>query len=211
MTKYGRDPCDTRKYNPRNTRRPYNRHRQDRPAPPRGISSGNTVLSFDEARKRGLCMRCHEEWTPGHRCNGQFVRNQVRNRMRSGHHAIHVMAELIQALESQPDDSHPHEEAPPANATDTHVSNQEINEFDAALNGGLSETPHESTDTATAMYFLSGAFTTDVVDSPIESHAPPKNSPHVRTQFQIGGSSPRMFHGPISWRKQSHSQRRVSR
>jgi len=62
--------------------------------------------------------------------------------MRRGDHATHVMAELIQALESDPHDATDHQEE---DATGTHLVEQEIVELDAAL----SEEPnHEADDTA---------------------------------------------------------------
>jgi len=152
MTRYGRDPRAARKFKPRNQRPAYSRHRE---AP-----RERDPLSFEDARRLGLCKRCHKDWTPGHRCQGQGIRDHVRNRIRNGDHATHVMAELVQALESQPDDVQDEEDA-----TATHVVEQDINEFEAALN---EEATHEADDSAFATHFLSGAFSKSAVDSPID-------------------------------------------
>jgi len=161
MTKYGRDPRYTRKYDYRESRRSYNQPRQDRSQPERAAPADRDSLSFEEARKLGLCKRCRKDWTPGHRCNGQSIRDHVKSRMRRGDHATHVMAELIQALESEPHDENDREEEDTA----THLVEQDISELDAVLN---EEPSHEHNDSAFVTHFLSSAFSTSIVDSPIE-------------------------------------------
>jgi len=72
-----------------------------------------------------------------------------------------VIAELIQALESDPHDAVDHQGE---DATATHLVEQAIDELDAVLS---EEPSHESEDWSFATHFLSGAFSTPVVDSPI--------------------------------------------
>jgi len=151
MTRYGRDPRATRKFNPRNQRPAYNSQRD--------AHRDREPLSFEEARKRGLCKRCHQDWTPGHRCDGKGIRDHVKSRMRRGDHITHVVAELVQALESHPDeDPHNGEEA-----TSTHLIDQDIDEFEAALG---EEPNDDAKDSAFATHLLSSAFSASVVDSP---------------------------------------------
>jgi len=82
--------------------------------------------------------------------------------MRRGDHATHVIAELVRELESHPDDSDNREE----NATATHLIEHDIDKFEAALN---KEPNHDSDDSEFATRYLSSAFSTSIVESPIKS------------------------------------------
>jgi len=80
MTKYGRDPRYTRKHDYRDTRPPYNRPRQDRSLPERAEPVDRDSLSFEEARRLGLCKRCRNRVRPPGRdtSSGRSHRNSSR-------------------------------------------------------------------------------------------------------------------------------------
>lgn len=96
------------------TRNP--RHlRRDRNQSGRKFSkkTGSGTLSFDEARRLGVCRRCGETWTPNHRCRPGAIRNHARKRIENGESAVHIVACLTEELEhdncssdDDPNDTH---------------------------------------------------------------------------------------------------------
>lgn len=76
---------------------PHTRHRRNysrpRKSPPRSIS-GKT---FDECRRRQECYKCSGPWKPGHRCPQRSIRGQIRDRLRSGTSAVHLVSDLVQS------------------------------------------------------------------------------------------------------------------
>ena len=80
LTRYSRHPKDIRK---RDTQRAPNR--------PGNSSKYGTSMSFDEARRLNLCIRCNQPWKASHRCSGRGVRDYVYDRMKKGDHHTHII------------------------------------------------------------------------------------------------------------------------
>ena len=85
-TKYGKDPRLTRK-----TGRTIF-HRKERNGGQYPCNFEQRKISFDEARKREICVRCSKPWSKGHRCNGRNVRDRVYQRLTDGERYTHVIS-----------------------------------------------------------------------------------------------------------------------
>ena len=100
-------------------------------------------ITFEESRKRGLCHSCHEKWSPKHKCRPGAIRNHVRNRITQGDSPVHIVHDLVTALETNP---HDHEQELGAeeacsgehSAKICHGTDPDntLSEFDGLTNGG---------------------------------------------------------------------------
>lgn len=95
-------------------------------------------LTFEEGRKRKLCMKCAVPWVPGHHCAGRNIRNHVYNRIRQGHHHTHIIGELLGELETDNAMKLEHEIwLPDGDPQDTQMVEEEINEIESMLGRNL--------------------------------------------------------------------------
>ena len=53
----------------------------------------------------GVCLKCHEKWSRGHRCPPGSIRSNLRNRLKDGESAVHLVSLLAEALEDENDSS----------------------------------------------------------------------------------------------------------
>ena len=84
---YGRNPKFVQKYGS-----PSNRPRQNL----RGPSP-----SFEDSRRKGICHRCKQKWHAGHRYKPGAVRDYVRDRLKIGSSAVHIVSDLVLGLEGE--------------------------------------------------------------------------------------------------------------
>lgn len=86
--RYARDPKLVRKYQPRNIGT----------EPPRFSPFSR---KFKESRRRNECQKCRASWKPGHRHRPRAVREHVRQYMRSGEAAIHIVSGSVLPMEKK--------------------------------------------------------------------------------------------------------------
>lgn len=65
------------------------------------ISSGRAPQNFAEAPRIGICLKCHHKLSPRHLCHLRSIRNNVRNRLKDGEPAVHIVSYLVDALENE--------------------------------------------------------------------------------------------------------------
>ena len=101
--RYGRDPkqfqppskprgTSARTFTPRRTY-----------APAGHTTRSAEALTFDEARRRNICLKCRAAWKPGHRCSPGSVRDNYSQRIANGERAVHLVSDLVQAIELETD------------------------------------------------------------------------------------------------------------
>ena len=66
-------------------------------------------MSFEEARRRGVCATCSERWVRGHKCKPEAMRNNIRRRIGSGESKVNIISDLMMRMES---DKVPQADAP---------------------------------------------------------------------------------------------------
>ena len=85
---YGRRPKLVQKHE-----KPAHSNASSRAPPPPG--------SFAEIRRKGLCHRCKNKWSPEHRCQPGSIRNYVRDRFKNGDAAVHIVSDLVLGMEGE--------------------------------------------------------------------------------------------------------------
>lgn len=117
----------------------------------------------------GVCLKCHEKWAPRHRCKPGAIHRNMRNRIKDGESAVHLVSCLTNALEDENESEE--DEAPIDTGYGEHV-NEALKEFDSYH---ISQEPEEwdsdkedmeAKDKAMATHHLSlatspGPFTAD--------------------------------------------------
>ena len=78
-----------------------------RPSRPKKYSRGgggrptHSRRDFEEARRTNTCVSCGEKWSRGHRCEKGAVLKHVRERIKTGTNAVHLVYELAQQFEHE--------------------------------------------------------------------------------------------------------------
>ena len=54
-----------------------------------------------ESRRKGLCHRCKNKWSPGHRCQPGSIRNYVRDPFKNGDAAVHIVSGLVLGMKGE--------------------------------------------------------------------------------------------------------------
>ena len=101
--RYGRDPKQFQPPSkPRGT--PARTFTPSKKYAPAGHTNRNAeAFTFDEARRRNICLKCRAAWKPGHRCSPGSVRDNYRQRIANGERAVHLVSDLVQAIEFETD------------------------------------------------------------------------------------------------------------
>ena len=136
--RYGRNPRSVRKFGP--TQRDGRNNFRRIPA-----------RTFEEARRRNECHKCGARWSPGHRCRPGAIRQHMRERLKDGESAVHLVSDLVLGLEGELDTSVTNgDETPPIGSADTAKSETKVcfgqSSSDLALFDSLTSEPHNRTD-----------------------------------------------------------------
>lgn len=92
-------------------------------------SKGGTPRNFHEARRMGVCFKCLSKWEPKHKCNPGAVRQNERDRVKSGESQVHIVSCLIDAMEG--DGNHSQEEPVQTGHTEDHKHLDEFESYHA--------------------------------------------------------------------------------
>ena len=60
--------------------------------------------SFSDSQRKGICHRRKEKWHPGHRCKHGSIHNYVRDRLKNGDAAVHIVSDLVLSMEGDASD-----------------------------------------------------------------------------------------------------------
>lgn len=104
--------------NPRHLRRDHGRK-----------SKGHSPRTFEEARQMKLCFKCWDSWFRGHRCRPGSIRTNMRDRIKDGQSAVHLVSCLVDMLEFDESEEVLNEEGKP-----THIvegTQDALEEFDS--------------------------------------------------------------------------------
>ena len=55
--------------------------------------------SFPESRRKRVCHRCKQKWSPRHRRERGSIRKYVRDRLKNGDAAVHIVSDLVLRME----------------------------------------------------------------------------------------------------------------
>ena len=88
---------------------------------PRTTYGSENNHRFEDARRKGLCFRCGQAWTRGHKCAKGAVRSYVSRRIKDGELSVHVVADLVRAMEEDTDDDN-------ADNVDVNIGSHIVNE-----------------------------------------------------------------------------------
>ena len=141
ITQYGRDPRLTRKHDRQTTKH----------------NKADKNISFEEALKRKLCVKCHQPWSKGHKCHGRNVRNHVYSRLRNGAAHTNIIGELIDAVESLAHDQTQDPEPQVDGNHDTHIIEDSINDIETILDTELTDPEKEYAESVT--HYIQASYT----------------------------------------------------
>lgn len=107
--------------NPRHLRREQKGlNRSDPGGPPR---------TFEDARRRNLCFKCHGKWSRGHKCAEGSIRSNMRDRILNGQSAVHLVSCLVDLLECEETNTEEKEDSFPTHLAED--ANDALAEFDS--------------------------------------------------------------------------------
>ena len=97
---------------------------------------GQGIMTFEEARKLGLCQWCGDKWAKNHICKAEAIKEKTRQRLKNGESAVHIISDIIKEREhyeattsdtdSESDSEH--------NVKETGFLENEVKEFDSYHN-----------------------------------------------------------------------------
>lgn len=104
MTRYCRDPRQTSKHR-HSFNTPRNRvHPSARVAHNDSTSLQEGVpMTFEEAKRHGICFICRKPWKAGHKCDRLNFRENVYSRIREKQNYTHIVSAIVETVENMND------------------------------------------------------------------------------------------------------------